>query len=70
VRSTVEVEGSLDTGWASSTFNNGYVGIDKSALNLITMGNLPVVGTEGSRLILPEGPFRIASGSREIRDLR
>ena len=70
MRSTVEVEGSLNTGWASSTFSNGYVGIDKSAFNLITMGNLPVVGAEGSRLILPEGPFRIASGSREIGALR
>jgi len=31
----------LITGWASSTFNNGYVGIEKSTFNLITMGNLP-----------------------------
>jgi hypothetical protein len=30
----VEIGGSLKTGWASSTFNDVYVGIDKSALNL------------------------------------
>jgi len=30
----VEVGGSFKTGWASSTFNDVYVGIDKSALNL------------------------------------
>jgi hypothetical protein len=30
----IEVGGSFNTGWASSTFNDGYVGIDKSALNL------------------------------------
>jgi hypothetical protein len=30
----VEVGGSFKTGWASSTFNDAYVGIDKSAFNL------------------------------------
>jgi hypothetical protein len=36
----VEVGGSLNAGWASSRFNDAYVGIDQSALNL--------VGVEGS----------------------
>jgi hypothetical protein len=35
VSSRVEVGGSFNTGWASSTFNDAYVGIDKSAFNLI-----------------------------------
>jgi hypothetical protein len=30
----MEVGGSFNTGWASSTFNDAYVGIGKSALNL------------------------------------
>jgi len=30
----VEVGGSVNTGWASSTFNDAWFGIDKSALNL------------------------------------
>jgi len=33
----IEVGGSSNTGWASSTFNDAYVGIDKSALNLTGM---------------------------------
>ena len=32
-----EVGGSFNTGWASSTFNDAYVGIDTSALNLTGM---------------------------------
>ena len=34
VSRTIEVGGSVNTGWASSTFNDAYVGIDKSAFNL------------------------------------
>ena len=30
----IEVGGAFNTGWASSTFNDAYAGIDKSALNL------------------------------------
>jgi hypothetical protein len=30
----IEVGGSFNTGWASSTFNHAYIGIDKSALNM------------------------------------
>ena len=35
VSQRVEVGGSFNTGWASSTFNDAYVGIEKSAFNLI-----------------------------------
>jgi hypothetical protein len=31
----IEVGGSFGTGWASATFNEAYVGIDKSAFNLV-----------------------------------
>jgi hypothetical protein len=34
VSQRVEVGGSVTTGWASSTFNDAWFGIDKSALNL------------------------------------
>ena len=30
----IEVGGSVNTGWASSTFNDAYIGIDRSAFNL------------------------------------
>jgi outer membrane scaffolding protein for murein synthesis (MipA/OmpV family) len=33
----IEVGGSVGAGWASSTFNDAYVGIDKSALNRMSV---------------------------------
>jgi hypothetical protein len=36
----IGVEGSFDTGWASSTFNDAYVDVDKSALNFIRVDSL------------------------------
>ena len=31
----INVEGSFKTGWASSTFNEAWADVDKSALNLV-----------------------------------
>jgi hypothetical protein len=33
----IEIGGSFKTGWASSAFNDAYVGIDKSAFNLVSV---------------------------------
>ena len=37
VSQRIQLGGSFRAGWASSTFNDAYVGVDKSAFNLVTV---------------------------------
>ena len=61
-----ELEVSFDTGWASSTFNDIYIGIDKPAFNLIGVQSSLTYYVEPSLYVRPHSALSIIVG-RQLR---